>query len=149
MTVIAWDGKTLAVDRMGTNGDKKFPAKKCRKTQNGDIIAWSGTLEVGITLADWWEAGRDPKTWPEAQKGEDWTRLVILMGGQVYTMEQLPVLQPVESPFHAWGSGSEFAMGAMAMGADARKAVEIASQLCPSCGFGVDAYDVEIQEDVA
>jgi hypothetical protein len=43
--------------------------------------------------------------------------------------------------FSAWGSGSEFAIGAMEMGATAIQAVQATSKHCVSCGFGVDFFD--------
>lgn len=51
----------------------------------------------------------------------------------------MPVrIKPVVKAFHAIGSGRGEALGAMAMGADARRAVEIASRLNVGCGLGVD-----------
>ena len=47
-----------------------------------------------------------------------------------------------------WGDGQEVAMGALAMGADAIKAVEITSKYCDSCGCGIDAYNLETMEKI-
>jgi ATP-dependent protease HslVU (ClpYQ) peptidase subunit len=38
----------------------------------------------------------------------------------------------------AIGSGADYAMGAMAVGADAKRAVEVTSDLYCRCGLGVD-----------
>jgi len=46
--------------------------------------------------------------------------------------------------FMAWGSGRDYAMGAMEMGADARRAVEVTNVHSTDCGFGVEAYDLEM-----
>jgi hypothetical protein len=40
----------------------------------------------------------------------------------------------------AWGIGCDFALGAMAMGADAVQAVEITNKFSIHCGMGVDSY---------
>lgn len=88
-------------------------------------------------MAEWYEAGADPKLWPKSQEGEDWARLVVLSEGKVFEYENTPVRQPLIAPFMAWGSGADFAMGAMAAGCNAARAVEIASGLCASCGYGV------------
>ena len=38
----------------------------------------------------------------------------------------------------AIGNGAEFALGAMVAGKTSEEAVEIACQLCPDCGMGMD-----------
>jgi len=48
--------------------------------------------------------------------------------------------------YMAWGSGSDFARAAMAMGAKAEQAVRVASRFSIDCGLGVDALT---PEDVA
>lgn len=44
----------------------------------------------------------------------------------------------IEEPFYAFGSGMDIAIGALAMGANAIKAVEIASRYSSHCGNGID-----------
>jgi hypothetical protein len=41
------------------------------------------------------------------------------------------------------GAGRDAAMGAMRMGADAKRAVEIANELCVGSGLGVDTLRFE------
>jgi ATP-dependent protease HslVU (ClpYQ) peptidase subunit len=53
------------------------------------------------------------------------------------------VRQVVEDPFMAWGSGRDFALGAMAMGATAREAVAVACRFNVYCGNGIDAFDLK------
>ena len=141
MSVVVWDGKTLAADRQATCGDLRMETSKMRKLSSGAIVAWTGSINCGLALAKWYESGAAPSEWPDFQKGDKWSRLVVVEGGEAFTYEDLPIPIPVLGLFAAWGSGSDFALGALALGADARRAVEIASRFCVSCGMGVDALD--------
>lgn len=42
-----------------------------------------------------------------------------------------------------YGEGRDFAYGALEMGANAIKAVEVASKYCISCGMGIDVLSFE------
>ena len=145
MSVIAWDGKTLAADRMATAGCMRKTATKIFKLESGEVLAFSGIVEQALVLMAWFKDGQDPAKWPAFQRkdGDDWTIMVVAYEvDELFTYQQEPVAQPVEDPYMAWGEGREFAMGAMAMGANARLAVEVTSRLCVSCGQGVDAFDL-------
>ena len=145
MTVVVWDGKIIAADKQASQGDLKSLTTKIRRSGGGDILAWTGACENGMALADWYERGADSKEWPVFQKdAESWCRLIVASGGKVFTYEQLPVKQFVEEPFAAWGSGRDYALGALAMGANAVKAVKVASEFSTSCGLGVDSFKVGI-----
>jgi ATP-dependent protease HslVU (ClpYQ) peptidase subunit len=65
--------------------------------------------------------------------------IVVPPKGKPFYFEQLPFKQIIEEKFAAWGSGRDFALGALAKGADAIEAVRIASRFCTSCGMGIDS----------
>ncbi len=143
MSVVAWDGKTLAADRQGTQGDLVLLACKIRRLPNNDVVAWTGEIERGLALAQWYEAGADPSRFPSFQGSENWTRLIVVPAkGRPFIFEQLPFRQTVLDRMAAWGSGRDFALGAMAMGATAERAVKVASRFASSCGFGVQSFRV-------
>jgi len=142
MSVIAWDGKTIAADKSSTCCEMRAPVTKILRLKSGDVVAWTGGQEQGMALAEWYENGADRTTWPEFQKGDDWTRLIVASKAGVFEFERLPFPQKIESPFRAWGSGRDFAMGAMAMGADASTAVIVATTYNIHCGCGLDAFDI-------
>ena len=142
MTCIAWDGKTLAADRQGTNNGLKISCTKIKRIKGGAVVAFTGELEKGIELAKWLEDGEDPSKWPSYQGADDWTRMIVAKDGHIFIYEQRPVPQPVEDKFAAWGSGRDFAIGALAMGADARTAVRIASEFNVGSGMGIDSFEV-------
>jgi 20S proteasome alpha/beta subunit len=47
----------------------------------------------------------------------------------------------VDQPYYAIGSGSPFALGALAQGASAKEAVEAAAKSDPFTGMGVKSYN--------
>jgi 20S proteasome alpha/beta subunit len=140
MTVIAYDGKSLAADRLCVTGDTLSTAKKLFRISDTVAVSVCGGESACQALLDWIRA-RDtdnPAPWPECQKTDDWASLIIAGpdGCCYYNREPHPV--GVIDKFAAWGVGREAALGAMAMGADAKRAVEIASEWVCGCGRGVD-----------
>jgi len=150
MSVVVWDGKTLAADRKAVCNGHQFATSKSRQLVDGTVLAWTGTQPTGLLLAEWYEAGEDRSKWPASQQTEEWAQLIVVTpnGKEVFEYGNHPVRLTIESVPFAWGMDKKFALGALAMGADARKAVEITNRLCDSCGFGVDAYDVNLSNTV-
>lgn len=147
MSVIAWDGRTIAADCQGTGSDMRVRLSKMRRLDDGTILAWTGEQGPGLAMARWYENGAKPEQWPASQNKDDWSRLIVLpLNGKPYSYERYPEQIEFFDDLQAWGAGRDFALGAMAMGADARKAVEVASRFSAVCGFGVEAYDVRAIE---
>jgi ATP-dependent protease HslVU (ClpYQ) peptidase subunit len=142
MSVVAWDGKILAADKMATCSGQIQTITKIKKLDNGEIVAWAGRQSYALAFLDWYVNGADKENFPEVQRTEDWTCFVIASkdGVKFYEQDYIPI--EIQDDFIAFGSGRDYAMAAMAMGATAIKAVEIASQFSDSCGLGVDWYDV-------
>jgi hypothetical protein len=142
MSVIAWDGKILAADRQGTNSGSICTMEKIKKLDTGQIVAWCGRQSYGLVFLEWYLSGADKEKYPEVQHTEDWTCFVIAdkNGVRFYEQDYIPI--PILDEFTAFGAGRDFAIGAMAMGATAIKAVQVANQFCDSCGVGVDWYEV-------
>jgi len=143
MTVIAWDGKSLAVDRRGTSMGLAVILKKYKTLESGEIAVWCGSNDQGLMLADWYEKGADIETWPKFQKHDEWSDLVIASNSGIKSFERHPVAQVMEDKLQAWGSGRDFALGAMQNGATAEEAVRVASQFNVYCGGGVDIFHFE------
>ena len=146
MSIIVWDGITLAADRQGTSADMRFTEPKMSVMDGPEgliVCAWTGTAAYGKALAHWYFAKRPNAEYPEFQKdAETWCRLIVARLGGCLFYEQTPYPFVVHDEFAAWGSGRDFAIGAMAMGATARKAVEVASLFSVGCGCGIEAYDL-------
>ncbi len=141
MSIIAWDGKILAADRQGVNHDLAVEAKKITNIDNA-IAAWTGDLAAGPILIDWYTSGAKQEDWPDFQKSEDWSRLIIATKNMVTVYERIPYPIEIKEKFMAWGSGRDYAIGAMAAGASAADAVLIANKYCITCGLGFDALEV-------
>jgi hypothetical protein len=151
MTVIAWDGRTLAVDSATTSGQVKQVCTKWRQTRKrGQVVVMAayGALTQGLRLMDWYVAGADPEKYPASADQEEWAGLVVL----VKRTGRKPSLTLVEYEAgertaggaiqgkQAWGSGREVALGAMHVGARAQQAAEAACDLIASCGGPVHAF---------
>lgn len=139
MSVVAWDGKTLSADKQATSSGLKSTVTKIRRAKDGSLLAWVGCQNTGVIMADWYDDGADLEKWPKCQENkDDWAVLVIVRNGALSVYEQWPKEIFFEDPIKAFGSGRDYALGAMAMGADSRKAVEIAMRFESGCGMGVD-----------
>jgi len=133
MTTIAYRNGILAADKQATDGGIIC---KCTKlfTSNGHAIGVSGTLAFGIAFVKWFQGTRTS----DCPLDEHTYALVMnLKTGECEEWEQPGIGIPVEAEFEAIGNGAGLAMGAMEMGADARKAVEVASKWSAYSGFGV------------
>lgn len=147
MTVIAWDGKTLAADKQVTLFSAKITTTKVRRIKREgripEVLAWTGDQDSGQAMAEWYEAGADPAAFPECQRdSEAWTRLIVAdrYGAKYY--DRAPFATKVEDAFAAWGTGSDFAIMAMHLGKTAREAVELTCLFAVGCGNGMDAFDL-------
>lgn len=140
MSVIAYDGKTVAADKQATCMGLRLTATKIKTLLSGEVLAWTGEQDSGEMMAAWYADGADPKKWPSCQNDKDlWCRLIVFgTDGKVKTYERQPVAFAMEDATMAWGSGRDYAIGAMAKGADALEAVQIACRFDNGCGMGID-----------
>ena len=145
MTVIAWDGKTLAADKRMTAGWVTSPIVKKIRRSNGELIAATGNASIAVQLFDWHSKGCDPDTWPECNKDpakDSITHLIVInekTGIRKYESSGYPVC--IENKFMAWGNGHEAAMAVLHLGFDAKKAVEVTSEIIQGVGNGVDTLE--------
>lgn len=142
MTVIAWDGKTLAADRMMEMGGGKFPITKIQRLPDGTLIGSAGDTPRSMQLAEWVGGGCAAGQLP-APQGDMYARVLhITADGKVviYANNDQPII--VEQPFMAIGSGQDYANTAMHLGYSAQQAVAIACELCASCGMGIDTLEL-------
>lgn len=145
MTVIVWDGTTLAADKQATNSGLKCKVTKIHRI-NGHLIGFSGEFDYAQSMLKWFENGAEVDKFPKHQEDNDkWVGvLVITPDKRVLKYERSPVpMDFTENGVLCIGSGRDFAFGALAMGADAVKAVQIACAYEASCGMGVDVLTFE------
>ena len=148
MTVIAWDGKTLCTDQQANDGTMKWEAEKAwyitnKATGKICIVTGVGTLGYIIQLRDWFASGMETALDITPNMAEliviDDEGLCVFSGEKTYSPVRL------KAPM-AFGHGREYAMGAMAMGANASDAVTIANEYSLHCGKGVACYTIHPDE---
>lgn len=137
MTVIAYDGSTLAADKMAICAGARLTVTKVFRRQ-GFRIGISGTESHGLAVAAWIEAHGKPDDYPKAEKDDLSYCLVVFGDGRVLRYEGTAYPIESEDRFAAAGSGQDFALAAMYLGHDAVEAVRVASALSSSCGGGID-----------
>ena len=141
MSVIAWDGKTLAADRFADMCGARGTTNKLFLLPTNEVFGFTGALSTGHHLMELYRTDRLFSHWPETQSSDDWARMLIgKSDGTVVYIERSPAEIPLYVSRFAAGSGQDFALGAMYMGANAETAVKVANELCASCGNGVTAF---------
>lgn len=139
MTVIAWDGQTLAADRQRTFGGTPTTMRKARKIVAPDgrvfLVGCCGRSDFIQMFLAWLEGGERP-SFPVT---EDFAAIVIDQRHRIWVIHDTLIYVEVFG-IALWGigSGGNYAMGAMEHGATAAQAVKVASRLDINCGLGVD-----------
>ena len=145
-TIVIRDG-VLAADRLVTKNDVSIgQAGKIREVRNpdGDLLGWfacCGWPTDSLVAVKWLSKWPDLADAPKRFQDCDASGFFLLRSGEVWTLSGSEPFQ-TEAEFHACGSGWEVAMGALAMGASAERAVEIASDYDQGTGGGVDKVEV-------
>lgn len=146
MTTIAYRGGILAADKqawLGRGETGHTTKTKIRRLKDGSLIGVSSAIVgAGDVLMDWIDAGGDYADRPVVEMRDLVNDFAILQALPSGTMKVwLDSFQPtvITAEFHAIGSGSSYALGAMARGAFAVEAVGIACQYDNFSGGGIDA----------
>lgn len=140
MTTILADAKkgVMVCDSKATLGGEWFPVKKV--FAKGDALyGIAGLQSVGLRWLDWFTDG---------QKGKmpslvDVSIIRLSAEDGVQVLEGSGGFFSVERHFYAVGSGATAAMGAYMAGADAKKAVEIATKIDAGSGGDVVVHKLK------
>jgi len=139
MTVIVWDGVTLAADKQANYGGMRRTVTKIFKTDHG-LVGCAGEISFGLSMVDWINSGMIKDQYPVHQKDKDDWQTVILVTNdkRILMFERTP--HPIEyfDKFTAIGSGREYATASLHCGKSARESVEIACLFDTDCGCGID-----------
>ena len=143
MTTIACDGKNLAADGRTTTGPELIHNTTNKLVlRPGLILAFTGYAAGLRPLTAWVEAGADPAQYPPGLSDG----CVVWMFSRKF---KTPMIQHGNVPYfvptpwrHAIGSGREYAMGAMDMGASAQDAIKVASRHDLSTGGKITMINV-------
>jgi hypothetical protein len=137
MSVVIWDGTTLAADKRATNAGTTYRTTKIFR-QGDTLVGITGHFGHGHAVLAWLARGRDPTTYPEAEPADRCYCLVVHRDGRLERFEGSPYPLVVEERVHALGSARDFALMAVHLGYDARRAVELTCELSVDCGDGMD-----------
>lgn len=139
MTTIAFRDGLMAADSLAYGGSRQTPPGTKDKTHRlsagagrfANALVGISSSNVGATesLMPWLEAGA-PVDHELKFMPTDFEILVVTPAGEVFlAFDNLAFTGPIRAEFYAIGGGKDLALGAMAMGASADKAVEVACEL--------------------
>ncbi len=146
MSVIAWDGKSLAADKRAVIGGGFFRTTTKIFRVGSCLVGYAGDADAGEELLSWFDKyDADPKLFPASQRDNDgWAGLLVIWNdGAIWKYERTPFAIKFPPQQFAIGSGRDFAMAAMYLGKTAAEAVEVACVFDPGCGNGVDVLTSE------
>lgn len=144
MSVIAWDGKTLAADRQATRGGTPTTSVKIFKVDDR-LFGLIGPHASSVRLYNWILSGMNPISFPKDLETDSDIPIVYVIPrvGHAAKFEDSPYPIIIKDEFWADGSGGDLALGAMAMGATAEEAIGVASKYNIYCGCGVDRFSFD------
>jgi hypothetical protein len=145
VTVIAWDGCTLAADKEAGDGWVKLARTTKIHRRASGLLAVAGNASMAREMLAWFDDGAIPADFPAGNRGTDNpTRLLhITKHRELFVYESGPYPLRFENDIYALGSGREAALAVMMIGEGAAKAVEIASRICCGCGNGIDTLQLD------
>lgn len=144
MTVLAWDGITLAADKRAVMDGLTRTTTKIFRI-NGCLVGYSGESAFGEAMLDWFRRGEKPDDFPDSQRDMNtWAGLLVIReDGKIQRYEQAPYPITFEDSQIAVGSGRDYALAAMYCGRNAHDAVLIACEFDNGCGNGVDTLRLD------
>ena len=145
MTVIAWDGEVLATDTQCALGKAKYNAPKAWYETIGNtvcIVSGVGTLRNIHRHKDWVMQNDPSIPFPYDSFKDHYYQFILVTKNGLLRYEGTPY--PIEHGVNAcaFGEASDFAYGALAMGATAIEAVKVAIQYSHQCGGNVESYSL-------
>lgn len=146
MTIICWDGRTLAADKRRLHGRTIVTTTKIErfvnaKTKDLELLGVAGDASDARELAAWYKSGADPETFPaRSRNSEEGAALLVIAkhGTEVKEYFSGPYPLNFDQKQVALGCADEGAYIAMACGKTAAEAVELVSRFNSGCGNGVD-----------
>lgn len=138
MSVVVWDGRSLALDRGGTDGATLFELDKYWEV-GGEVITGVGDYGSITALRDWYTLHVGGRGFPSLLHPAE---LIVVQRDVGLRRYEHISASPIAHGFNkcAFGSGRDFAYGALAMGATAEQAAEVACRYSISCGHGVKVF---------
>jgi hypothetical protein len=136
LTTIAYRSGELASDSQCSSGGVITGAvTKIARREDGALVGGTGDAGWCHRFMQWFLAGEEGDMPPIPMDGSEGCAggFIIQPDGKVWHVESNGRF-PMDGPYHAWGSGREFALGAMFLGATAHAAVSAAIHHCTGSG---------------
>lgn len=149
MTVLAWDGVTLAADKRCVSGNTIKTTTKIFRLPNGELAGVSGDRARAEEMLQWLAMSGNVSDFPIKRNGDDdfASLLVIDKNGRARRYENAPMPFYFDDKHATAGSGEEGALIAMHLGASSAEAVRIVSLFNTGCGNGVDTLTLDSLAD--
>ena len=141
MTVIAWDGRTLAADKRSTGGGGIARVVTKIMRHGHQLLGITGSWDTGAEMRQWFMDGAKPEGFP-AKARDDLATLIVIDASGIRSYSSGPHAMWIEQAKCAWGSGRDFAEACMWLGHDARRGVEAACHFQTDCGNGIDVLEL-------
>jgi ATP-dependent protease HslVU (ClpYQ) peptidase subunit len=140
MTVIAWDGTTIAVDSLVVFDNRKTYSDKLFKNKD-EVIAVAGNMDVCMTMLELYKKGiTDAGDFiPQNEENESYLVIATREHGVWWMCEGGHPVK-VNDQIFAIGSGADLAIAAMHCGKSAVEAVEIACLYDIYCGGKINFH---------
>lgn len=137
---------TIVCTRSGMAADKRVSGGPRFKTTKifhvgGSLIGIAGRVEHALKFIEWRNKPSDAK--PSFADSPDFEALELAANGKITWWGPEMVGIPIEEKFYAIGSGSTYALGAMAMGASPEAAIKIAARWDNSTGAEIQVASLE------
>lgn len=129
MTTIAWDGKKMAHDTLRTDGWGLKQYEPCKVMEGKDFLLggagdWASILKFQQRVAEMTATQILNLGYPDYKKDENDPSLLLVTRFGVFT-HGASMWMRVSRPFHAIGSGRDYALMAMYLGKTAEEAVDL------------------------
>lgn len=142
MTTIAWDGETLAGDRMGVWGGTPYQVEtKVFRLDDGGVVGFAGSEALALATVRWLNEGRKDR--PPCSN-DDVIALWAKPTGEVVCLSDGLLESPLPRPKWAIGAGADYALAAMFCGRTSVGAVEIAAEFSTTTGLGVTFMSLKL-----
>ncbi len=149
MTTVAYKSGLLAFDSRITQDTLSVGHGVKGRITKDYMIAAAGECQDIAAFFDWVEAGMTITDRPKFGLNDrevEVEALMVTKKGKIYCFDNRIYPFEIDAPFYALGSGGQLAMGAMACGASAFKAVKIASQYDTATGGEIKVLAIKKRE---
>ena len=143
--MIVFDGTVFVVDRTATDGKQRWEEVNVWPTGTGEYVTGVGDRERIAEMRDWYLAGADPEAFPKRQRNRGRCTFLVVSASGLKRYDRTPVAIDHGRFACAFGMGAQVAAGALAMGADALEAAEIAGRFTGGSPLGFSVFSFEPQ----